>query len=82
MASVLLTFVNELKKVLNQEKKPLGAHNALVRDIKNELKVQVRIAQKFFLEICLKKDLFTKDILTVAKNLAKDDVKKFKKEAR
>ena len=64
------------------EEKPLGAHNTYVKDIKNGLKVQTKVAQKGFLEICLKKGLFTKDIIAIAKNIARGNDKKFKKEAK
>ena len=79
MVSVLSTIVTEIKKVLHQEGKPIGAHNMLVKDIKNGMKVQIRVAQKDFLEICLRKDLFTKDILSITKSLTGNDDKSSRK---
>ena len=60
MVSVLPTVVNEIKKVLSIEEKPLGAHNTYVKDIKNGLKVQIKVAQKDFLEVCLRKGQYEK----------------------
>ena len=82
MVSVLSTVVNELKNILRAEEKPNGMHNMLVKDIKNGMKIQVKVAQKDFLEICLKKDLYSKDIMSLAKNPSNGEERRFKQKAR
>ena len=54
----------------------------LVKDLKNGLKLQNRIAQKDFLEVSLKKNLFPKEVTSIAKKLSKGCDKKLKTEAR
>ena len=49
MVSVLSTVVNEIKTVLETEGKLHGEHNMLVKDFKNGMKVQIKVAQKDFL---------------------------------
>ena len=66
MVSVLPTVVNSFKMILRSEEKPLGAHNMLVKDLKNGLKTQIKIAQKDFLDVTLKKGLYSKDITYIA----------------
>ena len=58
MVSISPTTIQEFKRVLTIEEKPHGGLNTLVKDMKNGLKVQVMIAQKDFLEVCLKKGMF------------------------
>ena len=71
MVSVLPTVVTTFKRVLEQERKPNGMINMRVKDLKNGLKLQNRIAQKDFLEVSLKKNLFPKEVTLIAKKLSK-----------
>ena len=73
MVSMLPTTVQEFRRVFKIDEKPLGGINTLVKDLKNGLRVQVRIAQKDFLEMCLKKGLYPKDVTYIAKRIAKSD---------
>ena len=82
MVSLLPTSVQEFRKVLTIEQKPLGGINTLVKDLKNGLRVQVRIAQKDFLEMCLKKGLYPKDVTYIAKRISKSDERRFKIESK
>ena len=82
MVSLLTTTVQEFRKVLRTDEKPQGGINTLIKDLKNGLKVQIRTAQKDFLEICLKKDLYPKDVISIAKNISKGNDRRFKVESR
>ena len=82
MVSLLTTTVRNISLILQTEEKPLGAKNVIVKDIKNGIKVQKLTAQKDFLEICLKKKVFPKDIMSTAKSLARNDDKKYKIETK
>ena len=64
------------------EEKPLGAANVLIRDIKSGLRVQKKATQKDFLEVCLRKKVFPKDVIAIAKHLARGDSKKYFSEAK
>ena len=68
MVSVLSTVVQSFRTILQHEGKPLGAHNTLVNDLKNGMRVQTKTAQKDFLEVCLRKKLYPKDINATAKH--------------
>ena len=78
MVSVSTTTVMSIKEVLWREGQPLGAINTLIRDLKNGLKVQKTIAQKDFLEVCVKKQVYPKDVISIAKSLARGDNKTLK----
>ena len=54
----------------------------LIRDMKSGLKVQKKAAQKDFLEVCMRKKVFPKDIIMIAKHLAKGDSRKYLLEAK
>ena len=83
MVSVSSTTVKSMKEVLWRERQPLGAINTLIRDLKNGLKVQKAIAQKDFLQVCIRKAVFPKDILALSKSLIRSNIKKkYEKEAR
>ena len=64
--SVQSTMINLCRNVLAVEQKPQGAVNVIIRDIKAGLKVQKKVAQKDFLEACLRKKLFPKDVEAAA----------------
>ena len=70
MVSVQSTTVQQFKNVLHMEEKPPGAVNVLIRDMKSGLKVQKKAAQKDFLEVCMRKKVFPKDIIMIAKHQA------------
>ena len=82
MVSVSPTTVKSMKEVLWREKQPLGAVNTLIRDLKNGLKVQKIVAQKDFLEVCVRKQVYPKDVISIAKSLARGDDRKLKSESR
>ena len=82
MVSLLPTTVQEFRRVLTIEEKPLGGMNMLVKDLKNGLKVQIKIAQKDFLEVCLKKGMYPKDITSIARRISQSDERRFKKESK
>ena len=82
MVSLLTTTVTNICTILQMEEKPSGAKNMVINDIKNGVKVQKMTAQKDFLETCLKRRLFPKDIMSTAKSLARGDEKKYSVESR
>ena len=80
--SVQSTTINLCRNVLAVEQKPKGAVNVIIRDIKAGLKVQKKVAQKDFLEACLRMKLFPKDVEAATKLLVRGDIRKVAKEGR